>query len=111
MRPAWLVLLTACHAAPKGPPGDCELVGETFASFELGNYATRENRAPVVAAKRAVCEDAAVTVDEVACIVKARDPWTAKQCAPAMFPDAASHDDDRCQRIVANVRANMPNVD
>ena len=50
-------------------------------------------------------------VDEVACIAKARDPWTAKQCAPAMFPDAASHDDDRCQRIVANVRANMPNVD
>src|SRR5881392_4012727 len=39
----------------KAPEPTCHMVGELFASLELGNYATPEERAPAVAAAERRC--------------------------------------------------------
>jgi hypothetical protein len=84
-----LVTAAACQRtdpAPAGTPADCSRVADTLASFEMGNYATPEQRAPVVAKHKAACESAKVTSDEATCLGKARDTWAAKACLPRMFP-------------------------
>src|SRR5258706_3622174 len=57
------------------PAADCAEVAEALTTGELGNYAEPEDRAPVVAKKRAECEAAHVTKDEAACLDKAKDKW------------------------------------
>lgn len=89
----------------KPPAGDCQAVAETLTSFDLGNYAEPEQRAPVVATYKATCERATVTKDEASCIDKARDKWTASACAPRMFPELASSGTADCAAVRAKIRA------
>jgi hypothetical protein len=84
-----LVAVAACQRtdqAPAGTPADCTRVADTLTSFEIGNYAAPEQRAPVVAKHKAACEATKVTSDEATCLGKARDTWAAKACLPRMFP-------------------------
>src|SRR4051794_10101972 len=53
-------LLCLSDLCVRPPAADCTAVAESLASLELGNYAPREQRATVVAAKRAACETAMV---------------------------------------------------
>jgi len=91
------------------PPADCGAIAELLASFELGNYAPREQRAPVVAAKREACETAVVSKEEGACIEKAADKFAAAQCVPRLFPELAakSGGGGDCAGVVAKIRASM----
>jgi hypothetical protein len=82
-------LLCLSNLCVRPPPADCTSVGETLASFELGNYAPVEERAPVVAKYKAQCEKVYVTKEQGQCLDKTRDKWSAAQCAPALFPELA----------------------
>lgn len=95
-------LLCLSNLCVRPPPADCTMVAETIASFELGNYAEPEERAPVVAKYKASCEKAYVSKEAGECIDKARDKWTASQCAPRMFPELAASKGD-CKAVVARI--------
>jgi hypothetical protein len=107
---ATAVAYSGCHRRPHpvGPPGDCAAVAEALASFELGNYATADERKSVVARYRDGCDDAAISADEQRCITAAADGWSAKQCAPRMFPElTASHDAGECKQLVDHIRRSV----
>ena len=70
-------------------PANCDDVAEQLASFELGNYAEPEDRAPVVDRYRAVCKREGVTRDEGTCLDLAKSRYAAARCAPRLFPDIA----------------------
>jgi len=70
-------------------PADCEVVAEQLTSFELGNYAEPEDRAPVIDKHRSACEHHDVTVDEAECLDKTRDARAAARCVPRLFPELA----------------------
>ena len=98
---AALVMLAACE---RGAPGDCAAVADNLASFELGNYAPPEQRAPVIEQQRKRCEDAHVTKAEQACLVKATSKWAAARCAPRLYPDIAPMSDSECTEVQTRVR-------
>lgn len=87
----------------RAPAGDCQAVAETFTSFDLGNYAEPEARAPVVANYKATCEQVAITAQEADCIDKARDRWAASNCARRMVPQLGGTAD--CPKVRAKVEA------
>lgn len=76
-------------SAQQAAPANCAAVAELLASFELGNAAAPDQRAPAVAKHRAACESANVTGEEAACLRAAKDTWAARACLPRMFPPAA----------------------
>lgn len=98
-------LICLSNLCVRPPPADCQAVAEQLTSFELGNYAEPEDRAPVVARFQGACEAAMVTKEEGQCLDKARDKWTASQCAPRLFPELASSSTGDCGAIVDRVRA------
>ena len=104
-----LLLLCGCQANEQKKntalPASCERVGETLASFELGNYADKEKRAPVVAKYRELCTAKGVSKQEADCLIAARDTWTAKACVPSMFPAAAGA--SQCKPAIARMREVM----
>jgi hypothetical protein len=75
-------------------PASCDEVAEQLASYELGNYAEPEDRAPVVDRHRAVCKREAVRRDEAACLDRARSKLAAARCVPRLFPDVELSDCD-----------------
>src|SRR5207244_1676379 len=98
-------LICLSRTCVRPPPGDCAQVADGLASLELGNYAEPEERAPVVAQKRAACEAAHVTKDEATCLDAARDTYSAARCVPRMFPALATGGGGDCGAITAKVRA------
>jgi hypothetical protein len=89
------------------PPADCKAVGDVLAAFDVGNYATVEQRAPVAATYRADCERQHVTQAEGACLDKATDKWSAAQCVPRLFPDLASSNSSDCAEIVKKTKSTL----
>lgn len=100
-------LLCLSNLCVRPPPADCVAVGETLASMDLGNYAEPEERAPVVAKYRAQCEEVYVSKDEGACLDKAKDKWSAGQCAPRMFPEQASSGTGDCGKVATKIKSAM----
>lgn len=109
-------LMCLSNLCVRPPPADCAAIAEQLASYDLGNYAEPEDRAPVVAKYRAHCEKAFVDKDQGACIEKASDKLAAQQCAPAMFgvaqppPGAGSGaggGSGECTQVAAKLRAQM----
>lgn len=83
-----VALLCACGRDQRGPrvPGaDCALVAETLTSFELGNYAPLEERAPKVAAWRARCEAEGLTQPEGQCVIDARTTDELRLCPRSLM--------------------------
>ena len=68
-------------------PASCDEVAEQLASYELGNYAEPEDRAPVVVRQRAACKREGVSRDDRACLDKAKSRLAAARCVPRLFPD------------------------
>ena len=97
-------LLCLSGLCVRPPPADCGQVGELLTSFDLGNYAEPEQRAPLVARYRGDCERAHVTKDEGECLMKTRDKWSAAQCAPALFPELASGKTGDCGAIAEKMK-------
>lgn len=98
-------LLCLSNLCVSPPPADCTIVAETLASMDLGNYAEPEERAPVAAKYKAACEKARVSKEEGECLDKAKDKWSAGQCAPRMFPEMASTSSGDCKKVVEKVEA------
>ncbi len=94
------------------PPADCVKVAEGLASYDLGNYAEPEERAPAVAAYKASCEKAYVTKEQGECFEKAADKTAAMMCAPFMFaaekvPGVARTGGGDCTKVVARIKQTM----
>ncbi|MBA3462473.1 MAG: hypothetical protein H0T46_21100 [Deltaproteobacteria bacterium] len=92
---ALALLLIACEgrdqphasATPSGPAADCTLVAEVLTSFELGNYASIEERRPKIAEWRAKCEAQKLTKEEGDCILDAKRERDLVYCPRSlMFP-------------------------
>jgi hypothetical protein len=73
-------------------PADCDDVAETLASFELGNYAEPDERAPLVEKYHAMCKREHVDIDEAACLDKAKTRLAAARCVPRLYPDVIGAD-------------------
>lgn len=99
-----LALVAACQSKP-APAGDCQVVGERAASFELGNYAPAEERAPAIARMVERCRSAGVDAKQATCLAAAPDVWTAAACAPKMFPDVKVSGD--CAQLASRLGAEM----
>jgi hypothetical protein len=97
-------LLCLSDLCVRPPAADCKGVAESLASAELGNYAPVEERAPLVANKRAACEAAHVSKDEAACLDKAHDKWSQAACVPRMFPEVERGSSGECTAIALKVR-------
>ncbi|MEJ7603581.1 MAG: hypothetical protein WKG01_37185 [Kofleriaceae bacterium] len=109
-------LLCLSNLCVKPPPADCTVVAETFTSFELGNYADPDERAPLVAKLKAQCETAYVTKDEGMCLEETRDKYSATACVPRMFPASATKaTTGDCAQVAATFRTTvtqqMPQAD
>jgi hypothetical protein len=80
-------LMCLSNLCVRPPPADCQLVADELASFDLGNYAEPETREPVVAKYKQQCDALYITKEEGACLDKAKDRWSASQCAARLFPE------------------------
>lgn len=69
------------------PEPTCELVGETLASIEVGNYAEPEERAPSVAAGAKRCGAMKLSREDRQCVVDSADRASVAYCVPALFPE------------------------
>lgn len=108
-------LLCLSNLCVKPPAADCTKVGELLASFELGNYAEPEQRAPTVAKHEAACEKVYVTEKEGDCLAKVRDREAAVACVPRLFPDVPKPTTGECAQVAVAVRTQisrqMPSTD
>jgi len=105
---ALVALFAGCQANEQNKNtarASCERVAETLASFELGNYADKEKRAPTVAKYRDQCASKGVSTKEAECLYGARDTWSARACVPSMFPTGAATGD--CKQAIARMREVM----
>jgi len=85
-------------------PADCDDVAEQLTSFELGNYAEPEDRAPVADKHRAVCRREGVTRDEAMCLDNARSRFAGARCVPRLFPDIEGADCKGAACLVSSVK-------
>ncbi len=97
-------LLCLSNVCVRPPPADCTQVAEILTSFDLGNYAEPEERAPIAAKYKARCEATYVSKEAGECIEKAADKQTAQDCAPTLFPVVSPAE---CGQIIAKVRGAM----
>ena len=91
--------LGACgrdQRTPKAPAADCALVAESLTSFELGNYAPIEERAPKVAAWKARCEAEQLTQPEGQCVIDAQTVGELRECPRSLMfvPYVATQEGD-----------------
>lgn len=98
-------LLCLSNLCVRPPPADCKKVAEGLASMELGNYAAKDKRAPVVAGYRARCDEAKVSEEEGECLAAARTEWAAVKCVPRMFPDQKTGSSSDCKQVGEKVQA------
>ena len=82
-------------------PADCDSVAEQLASYDLGNYAEPEQRAPTVEKYHALCKRESVDIDEAACLDNAKTKLAAARCVPRLFPDVVGAD---CEGVACVVR-------
>lgn len=97
-----LVAAGGCQRTPPPPAADCGPVADALVSLEVGNYATAEERAAKRPAKLALCARHRITVEELACLAKARATWDAATCVPRMFPPRPAGE---CAPVIAKIRA------
>ncbi len=106
-------LLCLSNLCVRPPPADCLAIGEQLTSFDLGNYAELEERAPVVDKYRRACMKAMVSKEQGECIAKATDKPGAFGCAPLMFPEmgkpaeAGLGTGGECDQIMTTTREYM----
>lgn len=106
-------LLCLSNLCVRPPPADCQAVADLLTSFDLGNYAELEERAPVVDKYKRACQKAYVSKEQGECIAATTDKMGAFQCAPLMFPEmgkpaeAGSGSSGDCDKILSLMRSYM----
>lgn len=80
------------------PPADCRAVGDRLASLTLGNYATREEREPLVAKWAAACTSARLSQREGRCLVEAPSEDELAACPRPLVPELIG-DPKGCARL------------
>ncbi|MCE9576699.1 MAG: hypothetical protein K8W52_26370 [Deltaproteobacteria bacterium] len=83
---AGLVCLSDLCVAPA--PVACTDVGDKLASFKVGNYAAREDRAKLTADMVGMCDAARLTRDEGKCILEAGSKFELSKCPRPLLPEA-----------------------
>ncbi|MBX3154720.1 MAG: hypothetical protein KF773_01885 [Deltaproteobacteria bacterium] len=104
----FFVAATAAYALTRAVgkiPADCDPIAEQMTSWELGNYAEPEARAPAVEKYRAMCKDAGIGLDEAECLDEATSKNAAAKCAPRLFPEIEVGDCDGTSCWVDKMRA------
>lgn len=84
------------------PPADCGPVAEKLASYRLGNYAPKEERAQVIGELTAKCEEARLSTDEGKCILEAQGRMDIAKC-PRPLLDEFKGDKDGCKAVADQV--------
>jgi hypothetical protein len=69
------------------PAGDCAQVADAFASIQLGNYADKDKRGPVVADLRAKCTAEQLSVDDAKCLTSAKSKFEMSRCPHPILPE------------------------
>lgn len=69
------------------PSADCAPVARRLAAYRVGNYATPEQIAPVVAELTKLCQRQRLTAREGACLVDAPDEDTLLECPRRVLPE------------------------
>lgn len=95
-----LVCLSELCVRP--PPADCGKIGEKLASYRLGNYAPRDERASVVGELTAACEQARLTADEGACILDAKGRIELARCPRPLLAELAG-DEQGCKAVAESL--------
>lgn len=80
------------------PPADCRAVGARLASRELGNYATPEEREPMVATWAKACEGERLSKAEGECITGAADDDAIAACPRPLVAELVG-DPKGCEKI------------
>jgi hypothetical protein len=99
-------LLCLSNVCVRPPPADCTAIGELLTSFDLGNYAEPEERAPIVEKYKRACQKAYVSKEQGECIAATTDKFAAIKCAPLMFPElkpAAGKATGDCDQVMAKL--------
>jgi hypothetical protein len=91
-------------------PADCQPIAESMASWELGNYAEPEERAPVIERFKNQCNEASIDIDEAACIDKAKTKHAAAKCAPRLFPEIEVSDCEGAECFLEKFRKHTDRV-
>ena len=103
-------LLCLSNLCVRPPPADCQVIADQLASFDLGNYAEPEERAPVVDKYKRACHKAMVSKEQGECMANATNRFAALQCAPLMFPDTSKQGaagGGECAPIMDKIKAAM----
>jgi hypothetical protein len=106
-------LLCLSNLCVRPPPADCQVIADQLTSFDLGNYAEPEERAPLVDTYKRACHKAMVSKEQGECMEKATDKAAASLCAPLMFPEvntpkkAATGNGGDCDQIMTITRQAM----
>ncbi len=82
------------------PPADCRAVGERLAAAKLGNYASREEREPVVAGLAVQCERAQLSRPEGRCLLEAGTENELAACPFPLLPELSA-DPEGCAKVGA----------
>lgn len=69
------------------PSADCGAVARRLAAVKLGNYATDDERRPMLAELRAQCQQARLTAREGQCLAAAADDDALAECPRALLPE------------------------
>ncbi len=87
-------------------PATCEQVALTEASFELGDYASDEERVPTLERDLAACTREHPGDEELRCLVEASDLPGMAYCVPHMFPYVRFelYPRARCAALVGEMR-------
>ena len=109
----FFVAVTAAYALTRlvgRIPADCTPIAEQMTSWELGNYAEPEERAPVVERFKNQCSEASIGVDEAACIDKAKTKYAAAKCAPRLFPEIEVSDCEGTECFLEKFRTHTDRI-
>lgn len=87
------------------PAGDCSQVAEALASVKLGNYASADQRGPLVASLRDQCSREELSVDDAKCITAAKSKFEMSRCAKPLLPEliAMKNDKGGCKTVGARM--------
>jgi hypothetical protein len=85
----------------------CTDVGIAAASLEVGNYASEQERAPILTKYRGRCRTVRLDQAERQCVFEAADAVAIAYCAPRFWPEQALDlvDVSACAGIASEIRA------
>jgi hypothetical protein len=99
----------ASVVAAKPAEATCANAAIAMASIDVGNYATDEERAPVIAKYETACTRYKFKDTERACLFGVREKWHVAYCVPRLMPETKIEivDAKQCDSITTDLRARL----